>query len=457
MARGKFEIDMCKGSVFKNVVLFTIPLILSSLLQLLYNAADLVVVSRFSGSVAMGAVGSTGAITNLIVNIGIGFALGASVVVSRRFGAKDDSGVFCAVHTSMLMSIILGFVVCLVGVVASKPLLVLMGTPEGEVLKGATLYMKIIFLGTPGTMVFNFAASILRAVGDTRRPLYILACTGIVNVVLNLILVILFHLDVAGVAIATITANYLSAIFAVIILIRAETSYKLDIHSLKIHKHELKEIVKVGLPAGIQGSFFSVSNSVIQSAVNSFGAAAIAGNAAAGNIEGFVYTTMNAFYQATLTGVSQNYGAKNEKRINKCIYVPAICVVLIGFSMGILGVTFSRQLLGIYITDSVAAMEFGVKRMFTTLLPYFLCGIMEVMTGALRGLGCSTITAVSSFVGACGFRIFWVNFILPFNRVINMLYLCWPISWGLVIVMHLITFAIIRPKAIKRMREQQNV
>ncbi len=454
MASGKFEIDMCKGSIFKNVVMFAIPLIFSSLLQLLYNAADLVVVSRFAGSAAMGAVGSTGAITNLIVNIGIGFALGASVVVARKFGAKDSHGVFRAVHTSMLMSVVLGIVVCIIGIVASKPLLVLMGTPEGEVLDGAILYMRIIFLGTPAAMVYNFAASILRAVGDTRRPLYILACTGIVNVVLNLILVILVHLDVAGVAIATIAANYLSAIFAVIILLRAETSYKLDVHSLKIYKEELKEIVKVGLPAGIQSSFFSIANSVIQSTVNSFGAAAIAGNAAAGNIEGFIYTTMNAFYQATITGVSQNYGAKNEKRINKCIYVPAICVVVLGFTMGLMGVIFSRQLLGIYITDSAAAMEFGVKRMITTFLPYFLCGIMEVMTGALRGLGCSTVTAVTSFIGACGFRILWVSFVLPFNRVINMLYLCWPISWCVVICMHLITFAIIRPRAIKRMREQ---
>lgn len=452
MARGNFEIDMCRGSVFKNVLLFAIPLIFTSMLQLLYNAADLVVVSRFAGSNSMAAVGATSSITNLLVNIGIGFALGASVVVARSFGAKDDNGVYRAVHTSMLISVVLGFVICAAGFVASKYLLVLMGTPEGEVLDGAVLYMKIIFLGIPATMVYNFSASILRAVGDTKRPLYILACTGLVNVALNLVLVICFRLDVAGVAIATITANYLSAIFAVSILMRAETSYKLNLKSLKIYKQELKEIAKVGLPAGIQSSFFSLANTVIQSTVNSFGSAAIAGNAAVGNIEGFTYTAMNSFYQATITGVSQNYGSKNEKRIYKSIYVPAICVVVIGSLMGILCVVFSKQLLGIYITDSPLAVEFATKRMITTLLPYFLCGLMEVMTGALRGLGCSVITAVTSFIGACGFRIFWVSFILPVHRTISMLYLCWPISWFAVVVMHIITFIIIRPKAIKRMK-----
>lgn len=454
MATNNYELDMTKGSVFKNTVAFAIPLILSSLLQLLYNAADLVVVSRFSGSNAMGAVGTTGPITNLIVNIGIGLSIGASVSVAKKYGAKDSPGVFRAVHTSMLVAVIMGIFLGIFGFFMSEKLIKLMGAPEGEVFDGAVKYMKIIFLGVPAAIVYNFSASILRAVGDTKRPLYILACTGIVNVILNIILVVFFHMDVAGVAIGTIAANYLSAIFAVIILMRSEGSYKFIIRQMRIYKQELKEIVKVGLPAGIQSSFFSIANTLIQSTVNSFGAAAMAGNAAAGNIEGFIYTTMNAFYQATLTGVSQNYGAKNEKRINKSIYVPAVCVVVMGLGMGLLGVAFSRQLLGIYITDSELAMEFGVQRMFTTFLPYFLCGLMEVMTGALRGLGCSTITAVTSFIGACGFRVLWVTFILPLNRVINMLYLCWPISWGVVIIMHLITFAIIKPRAIKRMKEQ---
>ncbi len=458
MAKRNFELDMTKGSVFKNTVAFAIPLILSSILQLLYNATDLIVVSRFAGSNAMASVGTTGPITNLILNIGIGLSIGASVTVAKKFGAKDEPAVFRAVHTSMLVAVVMGVLLGVFGFFATKRLVMLMGAPEGEVFDGAVKYMKIIFLGVPAAIVYNFSASILRAVGDTRRPLYILAATGVVNVVLNLILVIAFNMDVAGVAIGTIAANYLSAIFAVIILLRSESSYKLIISEMKLYKEEFKEIVKIGLPAGIQSSFFSIANTLIQSTVNSFGAAAIAGNAAAANIEGFVYTTMNAFYQATITGVSQNYGAKIEKRINRAIYVPAICAVVLGLTMGTLGVVFSRQLLGIYITDSPLAMEFGAIRMSVTFIPYFLCGIMEVMTGALRGLGCSTITAVTSFIGACGFRVFWITFILPLNRVINMLYLCWPVSWGLVIVMHLITFLIVRPRATKLMREQtQNV
>ena len=455
MSNRKFEIDMCNGSIFKNVVMFAIPLIFSSLLQLLYNAADLVVVSRFAGSDAMASVGATATITNLIINISIGFALGGSVIVARRYGAKDYDGVHKAVHSAILLGIITGLVSCAAGILLSEPLLVLMGTPEGRVLDGAVLYMRIIFLGVPASVVYNFSASILRAVGDTKRPLYILACTGLVNVALNLILVIGFHMEVAGVAIGTIAANYLSAIFALLILIRSDGSYKLILSKLRFYKQEVKDIIKVGLPAGVQGSFFSLSNTIIQSTVNTFGEAAIAGNAAGGNIEGFVYTAMNAFYQATLTCVSQNYGARNEKRINKSIYVPALCVVAVGFTMGLLTVIFSKQLLGIYITDSAEALGFGVKRMLVTGLPYFLCGIMEVLTGALRGLGYSSVTAVSSFIGACGFRIFWAYAIVPLHRTVETLYSCWPISWFLVIIMHLITLAIVKPRAIKRMHMQE--
>ena len=455
MAGSNYELDMSRGSVLKNTIAFAIPLILSSLLQLLYNATDLVVVSRFAGSYAMGAVGTTGPITNLITNIGIGLSIGSSVLVAKRFGSKDDPGVFRAVHTSMFVGVVMGIVLCVVGYVLTPTLVSLMGAPEGLVYNGAVTYMRIIFLGVPGSIVYNFAAAILRSVGDTKRPLYILAGTGIVNVVLNLILVIGVKLDVAGVAIGTIAANYLSAIFAVLILLRSESVYKLILREIRVYKKELIEIVRVGLPAGIQSSFFSIANTVIQSTVNSFGAAAIAGNAAAGNIEGFIYVTMNAFYQATLTGVSQNFGAKNEKRIYKSIYVSAACVVVAGLGLGLLGVVFSKQLLGIYITDSADALSYGTIRMYTTFIPYFLCGIMEVMTGALRGLRCSTVTAVTSFIGACGFRIFWITFILPFHRTTRMLYLCWPLSWAVVILMHIITFLIIRPKAIKQMREQQ--
>jgi len=449
----KSEIDMCNGSVFKSVIMFAIPLIFASVLQLLYNAADLVVVSRYAGSDAMASVGATSAVTNLIVNVFVGFSLGAGVVVARKYGARDDESIHRAVHTSMLLGIIVGVISAALGLIFCKPLLILMGTPEGEVLNGAVLYMRIIFLGVPASLVYNFGASILRAVGDTKRPLYILAFSGLVNVVLNLILVIIFHMKVAGVAIATIAANYLSALAVLYTLTKSDCVYRLSIKKLRFYKDELSEIVRIGVPAGIQSSFFSFSNTIIQSTINTFGEVAIAGNAAGANIEGFVYVAMNAFYQAAMTCVSQNYGAKNKSRINKAIYVPLLCVVVTGIVLGVFCVLLSRPLLGIYITDSAEALEFGVKRMFVTCLPYFLCGVMEVLTGALRGLGYSTIAAVSTFIGVCGFRIFWVFAILPYNRQVEFLFLCWPISWLIVNVMHTITLAVVKPRALKQMQE----
>ncbi len=454
MGARKYELNMCQGSVLKNVILFAIPLILASILQLLYNAADLVVVSRWAGSNAMAAVGATGSISGLLVNVFIGFSLGASVAVARRFGAKDVEGVHKTVHTAMLLGAIVGLFGSVIGLVFCRPLLVMMGTPEGQVLEGAVLYMRIIFIGVPASIVYNFGASVLRAVGDTKRPLYILAATGLVNVILNLILVIGFHLDVAGVAIATIVANYLSAAAVLFTLMRSEGAYRLDIRSLKMYKESFKEIMQVGLPAGIQSSFFALSNTVVQSGVNSFGAVTIAGATAGGNIEGFVYVSMNAFYQAALTGVSQNYGAKEEKRINKFISIPLLCAVVAGLVLGGASVLFARPLLSIYITDSPEAIEIGVLRLLVTTAPYFLVGMMECLMGAIRGLGSSTIPAITSFLGTCGIRILWVLFVLPLHRTEVMLFMAWPVSWIFVIVCHVITLAIIKPRAMRKLREQ---
>lgn len=454
MSSRTYELDMSKGSIFKNVMRFVVPLILGNILQLLYNAADIIVVSRWAGSSAMASVGATGSINALIVNLCIGLSVGASVVVSRSFGAKNPQGVHRAVHTSMLLGSIAGVVACFLGVVLSAPLLRLMGTPQGEVLDGAVLYMRIYFLGVPASLLYNFAASILRAVGDTKRPLYILAATGVVNVVLNLILVIVFHLGVAGVAISTAFANYLSAGIIIYILTKSERAYRLVFKKLRFYKEELSEILRIGVPAALQSSVFALSNSVIQSAVNSFGTAAIAGSAAASNIEGFVYTAMNAFYQATMTAVSQNYGAKDEKRLNKSIYVPILCVMVVGFGLGLMTVVFANPLIGIYITDSPDAIEFAKIRMMVTGLPYFICGAMEVMAGALRGLGYSVITAINSLIGACGLRILWIIFVLPLARSGYTLFLCWPVSWLVVICMHFVYYMIIRKKAIRKMLEE---
>ena len=459
MSKGKFQIDMSKGSIFKNTVMFAIPLMLASFLQLFYNAADLVIVSRYAGSNAMASVGATSSVTNLLINLFIGISLGGGVVVSRKFGAKDKEGMNRAVHSAMLLGIIAGLVAGVLGMFLSEPILKWMGTPEGEVLDGAVIYMRILFIGVPASLSYNFGAAILRATGDTRRPLYILAASGLVNVVFNYILVVFTPLDVEGVAIATALSNYISALSVFFIMIRSKSDVKLELKKLKFHKAETKEILRIGVPAGVQSSFFSLSNTVIQSSVNSYGEAAIAGNAAGGSIEGFVYVAMNAFYQATLTGVSQNYGARDEKRIKKTLLTNALCVSVVGFLLGALCVIFSKELLSIYITDSDAALFYGVKRMTITCLPYFLCGLMEVLTGTLRGLGCSTTTAITSFIGTCGFRIFWVKVCVDFfvprvsfaDSGIDVLYLCWPISWFLVDIMHLITYAIIKPRAIRRM------
>ncbi len=446
MESKKYEINMTQGSILKSIALFVIPLIIGNMLQLLYNAADLVVVSRFAGSSAMASVGATGALSALIVNLCVGFSLGASVVVSRSFGAGDEEGVSNAVHTAMVLSIILGVFSLVCGISCSKVMLTLMGTPEGKVLDGAVLYMRIYFLGIPGTMVYNFGASILRAVGDTRRPLYILSLSGIINVLLNLVLVILFHLNVAGVAIATGVANYVSAIAVTVLLIRNNTACKLCLGKLKIHKQELKETVKIGLPAGLQSSVFSLSNSVIQSAVNSFGEIAVAGNAAAGNIEGFVYVAMNSVSQATITGVSQNNGAQKPDRVKRTVSISALLVTVLGLVLGGLCILFSDSLLKIYITDSPDAVAFGRLRILCVCLPYFLCGLMDVLAGALRGIGCSVVPMINSLIGACGLRVVWMWLVLPHFRSPQMLYYVWPISWVAVIVMHLVCVAVMKKR-----------
>ncbi len=445
----KQEIDMTKGSILKNTILFSIPLMLTSLLQLLYNAADLIVVSRFAGSDAMASVGATTSLTNLLTNLAIGVSIGGSVAVARYFGKKDKKGMHRAVHTTILVGIIFGLITGVAGVLLSRALLTLMDTPQGNVLDGATLYMKIIFIGVPAIVLYNFGAAILRAIGDTKRPLYILALSGLVNVILNLILVICFHMGVAGVAIATTVSNYISMIAIIIMLTKTNEIYKLEIKKIKFYKNELKTIFKIGLPSGIQSSLFSLANTVIQSTINTFGTSVIVGNAASVNIEGFMYVSMNAFYQTALTAVSQNYGAGDKKRINKSIYTTISCVFVVGVALGAIILPLSKQLLGIYITDSAQALVFGMERMVIVCSTYFLCGIMDVLAGVLRGLGASTAAMVNALFGACVFRLFWVLVLVPMYRDIQFLYLVLPISWVVVIIMHLAVLKVVKPRAFK--------
>ncbi len=453
MPSRRYEIDMNKGSILRNILLFALPLMLSNILQLLYNAADTVVVGRWAGTEALSAVGATSTLSGLITNVFIGFSVGASVAVSKRYGAGDTYGLSKVAHTTIALSIVAGIAAMCIGMFFCRPLLILMETPS-DIIDLAVLYMRIIFIGVPASLVYNFGAAILRAVGDTRRPLYILAVTGIVNVVLNLLLVIGFHMSVAGVAIATVVANYLSAAAIIYSLMYSDAPYKTDLKKLKIRREETKDIMSVGLPAGLQSSVFGLGNTVVQSAVNSFGTAAIAGNTASGSIEGFVYVAMNAFYQAAMTSVGQNYGAKNERRIYQSIKTSIICTSVVGILLGWLSVFFAPQLLSIYIIDSPAAMEVGVIRTSIVGLMYFMCGIMDVMSGALRGLGHSKTPAICSLIGACGFRLLWVFVVLPFNHQPWFLYLCWPISWAVVIIMHTITFFAVRKKSMQKMVEQ---
>ncbi len=453
MAAGRYEIDMSKGSILKNMLSFAIPLMLSNILQLLYNAADVIVVGRWGGQSSLAAVGATSSLIHLLTNLFIGLSVGASVIVSKRYGAGDTQGLKRTVHTTVAIGVLSGAISLVIGEIFCRPILQLMSTPA-DVMDLAVLYMRIIFIGVPAQMVYNFGAAILRSVGDTRRPLYILSASGIVNVVLNLVLVIGFDMNVAGVATATAIAHYLSAGAVMYSLIYSDTAYRLNLKKLKIHKTEAKEIFSIGIPAGLQASVFSIGNMVVQSAVNSFGTVTIAGRSAAANIEAFVYTSMNSFYHATMTSVGHNYGAKNEKRIYKTVYTGLGCAAFMGILLGVLVNVFGEFLLGFYIVNSPEAVKEGMISIAIINLPYFLCGIMEVMTGVLRGLGHSKTPAISSLFGACGLRLLWVFVILPLNHTTWVLYLCWPVSWLVVICLHTLTFFAVRKKSMLKMMEE---
>lgn len=446
----KYGIDMREGSIFKNHLRFALPLMATSVLQLFYNAADQVVVGRWTGSDALAAIGATGALNLLVINLFMGLSIGAGIVISRKYGSGDMYGLNKTAHSAVGVSIIMGIAAMIVGLIFCRPLLTFMGTPE-KVIGLSVLYMRILFAGAPFVMVYNFGASILRSVGDTKRPLYILSATGIVNVVLNLILVIVFHLGVAGVAIATITANFLSAAAVLYTLCKSDAPYRISFKSIKIFKDDVMDFIKIGLPAGVQGVMFNVSNAVLQSAINGLGTVVMAANTAAGGLEGFLYVSANSFYQATLTSVGQNYGAKNKKRIYKTLGVGICCAVVSTVILSTLFMIFSRQLLGIYIADNPRAIEIGISKMIITTIPYFLIGIMEQFGALLNGLGKAVYSAVNAFVGTCILRVLWVLFVFPSMPTYNFLNLIYPISWIITIIFHGTVFLIIRKKAMKQM------
>jgi len=441
---------MLRGPLVKNIFLFSIPIALSGLLQIFFNAADLMVVGRFCGSVSVAAVGATGSVTSLMVNFFMGLSVGTGVTAAQALGAGDHETASRIVHTTLPGSIICGLFLTVIGLIFSKPLLRLMGTPE-EVLPLAALYMQIYFGGMTFNMIYNFCSSILRAAGDTKNPLKFLTIAGVANVVLNVIFVTLFHMNVAGVALATVISQGISAVLVVLALTKRMDGCHLDLKELRLYPRELGRIIRIGLPAGIQSSVFAISNVLIQSAVNSFGPAMMSGAAASGSIEGFISVCMSSFSQANVNFTGQNMGAKQYKRINKILLCCITCSTIVGIVGGGLICLFSRQLLSIYITDSAEAIELGRLRMLYVALPYFLCTMMDNTTSTLRGMGQSLVPMIMTVLGVCGIRIVWILtiFQLPQFHTPQMLYISYPISWGATFVFQLIMYLFVIRKLIR--------
>ncbi len=443
-----YEIDMCSGPLLGKILLFAVPLMLSGILQLLFNAADIIVVGRFAGNSALAAVGSTSALINLLINVFVGLSVGVNVLVAQYYGAQKARDISETVHTAVAMSILSGLFLVIVGFFAAAPLLQLMGTPD-DVLSQSVLYMRIYFAGMPALMVYNFGAAILRAVGDTRRPLYFLFAAGVVNVALNLFFVVQLGMGVDGVGWATVLSEHVSAFLVLKSLMEARGAMKLSLSGLRLTPRKLRAIVKIGFPAGMQGAVFSISNVLIQSSVNSFGSIAMAGNTASANIEGFVYTAMNAVYQTNLSFTSQNLGGEKYGRINRIMYICLGVVTAVGAAMGLAAVAGGKFLLGIYSSDA-QVLHYGMLRLRIICGTYFLCGIMDCMVGSLRGLGYSVIPMFVSLTGACGFRILWIFTIFAMFHSLDVLYLSYPVTWTITAAAHMVAFRIVRRRFPKK-------
>ena len=436
-----YEIDMCNGPILSKMLRFSIPLMCSSVLQLLFNAADIVVVGRWAGDNSLAAVGSNTALIGLLTNLFVGLAVGANTLAAKYYGARDRDALHRVVHTSILLSIISGLVLTVVGVFGARTILIWMQTPE-NVLDLATLYLRIYFLGMTATMVYNFGAALLRAEGDTQRPLYFLSLAGVVNIVLNLFFVIVCKLDVAGVAIATVISQCISASLVLRCMVKDTGPLHLDLKKMRLHPQAMRQILRIGLPAGIQSCVFSLSNVVIQSSVNSFGSIVIAGNAAASNAANFVYQAMNTFQQSVTCFAGQNIGARKPRRVLTSMYVCLFWALLFGVVLGVLSCVFGTQFLSLYSPDP-AVIAVGLERMYIVCGPYFLCGLMDVMTGVLRGLGYSLLPMAVSLLGACAFRILWVMTFFAAVPTMACLMISYPVSWALTFLVLVLIFAIL--------------
>lgn len=440
----KYEIDMCNGSILDKLVSFSIPLMLSGILQLLFNAVDIIVVGQFTGNEALAAVGSTTALINVFVNLFIGISLGASVLAARFYATGQEKEMTETVHTSITLALISGIAMGIIGVIAAKGALELMDTPD-NVLNLSTLYMRIYFMGMPFFMLYNYGAAILRAVGDTKRPLLFLIISGATNVVLNLLLVIQFHLGVAGVAIATVISQCISCILVLRCLYLSDGSYQLRFNKLGMKTRYVKQIFQIGIPAGIQSTIINFSNVLLQSSVNSFGSVAMAGYTAANNIFGFLYVSVNSITQACMSFTSQNYGVRKFKRMDKVLLECLGLTVIVALVLGGGSYLFGAELMHIY-TKSTKVIECGVDIMLYTTVTYFLCGIMDLLPGALRGMGHSTVPMILSVIGTVGTRIVWIYVIFPCHRSLDFLFISYPVSWLLTIVMQVICFYFVRKK-----------
>ncbi len=440
--------SLTEGPLTIQIIKFIVPLMLTGFLQLLYNSVDSIIVGRFDGKNALAAVSSVGSLVNLLTNVSMGLAVGAAVTISHDYGAKDDKGVQKTVHTSYLVAIVAGLIVGIFGFVFSRTFLVWMDSPE-DVLPLSTTYLKIFFIGMPANLIYNFGASILRSVGDTKRPLIFLTISGLSNVIMNIIFVAGFRMGVSGVAWATVISQVISAVMVVIYQMHRDDCIKLDVKKLHIHMDKLKKIIVIGLPAGIQGSLFAVSNVIIQSSVNLFGSMVMAANGAAASLEGFVWTAMNAVHQAAQTFVGQNVGAKKYDRINKVTFTCLAVVIVVGVVFGYAIIFLGEPLLGFYLPDNPEAIPLGMLRLRYIESFHFLCGCMDVMVGAQRGLGMSITPMITSLVGSCALRIVWINTIFAATPTLVMLYISYPISWAITFAAHLV-FYFIKLRSVKK-------
>ena len=449
MKTSKYEIDMCNGSIMDKLISFSLPLMLSSILQLMFNAVDIIVVGRFSSSQALAAVGATTALINIFTNLFIGISLGANVLAARYFAAGRDKEMSESVHTAITLALISGVIMAFVGVAMSRTALELMATP-GDVINLSAVYMRIYFMGMPFFMLYNYGAAILRAVGDTKRPLVFLIAAGLTNVVLDLLLVIVIPLGVAGVAIGTVASQMISSILVLRCLYKSEGSYQLRFSKLKIRWVYLKRIFQVGIPAGIQSTVINFSNALLQSSVNSFGSTAMAGYTAANNILGFLYAAVNAVTQACMSFTSQNYSVGKQKRMDRVLLDCMLLSAGVSAVIGVGAYVFGSQILRIYNTEP-EVIQCGLEILSITTVPYFLCGVMDLIPGALRGMGHSAVPMVLSVIGTVGTRIVWIYGFFPQHRSLHFLFISYPGSWIITIAMQAVCFWFVRKKCIRQL------